>query len=328
MGLSGGRIVRVRVLRRPIKPRNSLTGLTGVLFYRATAETPIHVGGGGVLKSISREELTGLSRNIQEIAKTSRDLGEVERIVKEFFSRPVGKEESVGSMFRLSGRLAIPGTTLKGVVRSRLEFMLRPDGRGEVPSCFSVSGGRPFVAIEGRHGWRHQRVYPASLEDRGPPCNAIKFSTVCDVCNIFGAPGLASRVSFGPLVFDSTPEVIHTPDGGFEALPMGSTAAGWISFRGLDPGELGLVLLGLGIGDGPILVGRWRYRPVDGTWLASLRTEVTNHLFHECSTDALGEFGEAASDPGKLAEALVERARKEYSRWLRELREDEVRRSL
>ncbi len=314
---------RVRVLRAPIKPRNSLDGLTGIMVYEAEVKAPIHVGGPVPVQMVPES----VRRNFLNRLRGTRDAREAVKVIEghldKLFPRSAGRGQA-GQIFRLSGSPTIPGTSLKGIVRSRVEFMLRADERGEVPSCFSVVNGRPFVARRGQHGWRHQMVYPASLEDRGPSCNAIRFNTVCDVCNIFGAPGLASRVYFGPLIFDTTIETVRTQEGVYEFIPRGARAVGWLTFRGLDPQELGLVMLGMGIGDGPILVGRWRYRGVMGKRVGRLSVAVNRWKFHEASSRALSQLGVLVSDVQEVARVLIERAREAYRRWLKEVREDEV----
>jgi len=327
-------IPRVRVLRRPIKSRDSLKGLTGFLYIRARTITPVHVGREeiGRIKALSHQAIRNSVQKVLSAPTHEKAVLAIQESLKEIF-RPSRREAEVTRLFRLRGFPSIPGSCMKGVVRSRIEFMFK-ESNGVVPSCFSVIGGRPFKATRGHVGWRHQAVYPSSLEDRGLPCDATRYETVCDVCNIFGAPGLASRVEFSPLIFKGKTETLSTPFGMLEVIKSGMEAKGAVSFKNMEQRELGLLLLGLGIENGPILIGRSKFLRVGGIRLGRIQIKAEKWSFYETSTEELASLGFKGSlelegeEADRLARMFIEKARTSYAKWLRELNEDEVIRGL
>ncbi|RLI81297.1 MAG: hypothetical protein DRP01_11050, partial [Archaeoglobales archaeon] len=107
-------------------------------------------------------------------------------------------------------------------------------------------------------------------ESRIPPCDYTdpeSVGGVCVLCDIFGAPGLASRVEFGTftLMGDSRNflEVLELDHGeSVKAVKPGAVFEGSLSFR-LHSFELGLLFVGMGFRDGkwnPMLLGKSKYR--------------------------------------------------------------------
>ena len=217
----------------------------------------LHIGSGAILIKASRKELA-------KAMEKRRDLG---FLVKELKRRPDLFEYDYLGFTRYGGRLVIPGTTIKGMCRSRLE-LLTVAVDDEVQSCFRQASPPPRAEPRlGSHGWRHFRIWsPTTWEDRGPACDATKTKVVCLICDVFGAPGLSSRVYFGNFVEEEVSTCSLTLDHGekIEAVEPGSVFMGEISFCYLKPFELGLVLAGLGATkDGafmPILLGKSKYR--------------------------------------------------------------------
>ncbi len=86
-------------------------------------------------------------------------------------------------------KTVIPGSTLKGIIRSRTEHSLVPDDEGCVDSCFIKEGRRPqkskhYVKYYGING----RI------DRRGTCSDS--NRVCIVCDMFGTAGLRGLVEF------------------------------------------------------------------------------------------------------------------------------------
>lgn len=311
---------RLRVIRITPKDRSLIGGLTGQLTFTVEVLAPLHIGG-------TRTSLEGAERIISHMKEA---VGSVEDKIRELQflveKGPIGKK--VATLFSLGGKPSIPGSSLKGAVRSRLELSFM-GYNGEVPSCFSVVGGKPFMAEKGRPGWRHQKIYPSSLEDRGPPCDHTGHTTVCKVCDIFGAPGLASRIHFPSIEFDCETDVFNasfTGDMYVEVIPRGCKAQGSITFLNMEPYELGLVLIGMGDMK-PLLIGFGKYREHPDGDMGKVRITPVEWSFLPVSTRILRGLGVSfqegeilrVRDAEGLWKILVSKARGRYSNYLREV---------
>ena len=150
----------------------------------------------------------------------------------------------------------IPASSLKGAVRSRLEYKFRPvnvGGRSVSRSCYIIQG--PPEGSE-----RHLKFWGVdSARPREGPCDATERDEVCAVCDLFGAPSLASRLNFSDAVLES---------GGLEEL-------GDLRIRAFRPGcifrfsctmfnasweELGLTFMAMELKTkSPLLIGFKKY---------------------------------------------------------------------
>ena len=253
---------RISVVKRSLSPRDgsladpSLTGLMTVKCeVSCRPESFLHIGTGSIA---FRAE----GRAIAELVDKSRTF---EDLVRELRRAPDLARHDYLEALRLRGAPAIPGSTVKGACRARVELSIVASG-GQAPSGFRQSTP-PREPPEGAHGWRHFRVWsPSTWEDRGPDCDLTKSPQACLTCDVFGAPGLASRVNFGDMMASELQLYELELDHGerVEAVGPGSTFRGEASFSWLRPHELGLVLVGLGAKEGgdfiPVLLGRSKYR--------------------------------------------------------------------
>ena len=265
----------LRVIRERPKERNKLSGLSGVLIFSVRVIEPVHIGSG------------------------SPSLKGLEELVKMKGEAIQGAEEAL-DVIRISGKPAIPGSSLKGAVRSRLELTFRGHD-GSVPSCFSVIGDVKIPS------WRHREIYRSSSENRGAPCDYLRYGTVCKVCDIFGAPGLASRIHFSNILFDTEEEIISDV-GRIVVIPRGAESEGTLLFQGMEPYELGLVLIGMG-NLKPLLIGMWKYRGMGRILIAP-----KSWLFMGQSREALEKLG--TTEPLPLWEKLVQEAKTRYSNYI------------
>jgi len=315
---------RMQVIRGDPRPRDLLQGLTGSLDIKVRVDRPVHIGTGEryapsldikqFLNDVRATPSSTVEDELKKLQKLATSI-EVRREVLPIFSTSSER------------RPTIPGSSLKGAVRSRLELTFK--GReGKVPSCFSVVGGPPIQAQRGSHGWRHQAIYPSSLEDRGPPCDFLRFGTVCKVCDIFGAPGLSSRVHFPTLIFDRRPSIFKTSAGDVEVIPKGSEAEGKITFINMEPEELGLVLIGMG-NMRPLLLGFGKYKFHDGERMGEVVIEPKAWTFIPPSIPILSGIGfNIDHDGGNVTEVgrvkelwnlLVAKALENYGGYLEEV---------
>jgi CRISPR/Cas system CSM-associated protein Csm3 (group 7 of RAMP superfamily) len=167
----------------------------------------------------------------------------------------------------------IPGSTVKGNVRARIELSFRPRN-GQVKSCF-VEAGRIDEKQQWRHigiwGKREKRIVPGRRGKKlAGQCHfdpqRDELQRVCLVCDLFGTTGLASLIRFSDFVGRGTELKEENFEFGLrlETAPANSVFCGKIYFFNLKPEELGLLLLGMGIESGvdgrPVLMGRLKYR--------------------------------------------------------------------
>jgi hypothetical protein len=167
----------------------------------------------------------------------------------------------------------IPGSTVKGNVRARIELSFRPRNE-QVRSCF-VEAGKINEKQHWRHigiwGKREERIVPSGRRKElagqcrfDPRQNELQ--CVCLVCDLFGTTGLAGLIRFSD--FMGRGAELKGEDFEFglklETAPVNSVFSGKIDFFNLKPEELGLLLLGMGIESGvdgkPVLMGRLKYR--------------------------------------------------------------------
>lgn len=148
-----------------------------------------------------------------------------------------------------NGRPLIPGSSLKGVLRSAGERLLRPFGTHL--ACDVVSA-RCLSHVRGRE--------PTEEE----------LASLCSLCRLFGNPHLAGRLLVEDLVADGTHTVVR--DGvaidrrelkqagslkyDFEVAPPGTRFRGRMRVDNPEPHEVGLVLTMLDLVDeGLVTVG-------------------------------------------------------------------------
>jgi len=247
--------LRVEVLRGHPRDRSIIENLAGRVHITLTSLQYLHVGSG--------EELKIEENKINEILKKIREPDQI----KSEIQRQI---QHLSAFSSIGDTLVIPGSTVKGNVRSRLELSFRNvDGR--VNSCFLRAGVIKSEPVEGMQGWRHYRLWrDRIIEDRGPPCDYTRSESVCLICDLFGTNGLRGLVEFSDLTLErGGKEVLDLPyNMRLEAVRPGSVFRGFISFFNITPEELGLTLIGMGLiekrSGRPVLLGRLKYRKETG----------------------------------------------------------------
>jgi hypothetical protein len=290
----------VTVIREAPRSRSRVEWFCGSLDVSITALKDLHIGWVQSRLGVKEGEATAMLERIGDWTRT------VEELAK-------GLKLDYQPFCECGGMPTIPGATVKGNVRSRIELGFR-ENMGRVRSCF-VEAGR-----EG--SWRHRAIWADVIREQRP--NQCKFNPregmdkVCLVCDLFGTTSLAGLVKFSDFMGRDT--VIQDRDFEFNmklrVAPKGSVFRGRIDFFNLRPEELGLLLLGMGMQNGaegkPVLMGRLKYRYHDRIGQVKYRLETIR--LSELSKDALlgvvraGEEVEGA----KVAGELIRCARNAY----------------
>ena len=188
--------------------------------------------------------------------------------------------------------LAILGSSIKGNVRSRLELTLVPR-KGEAIACITYYTYLQREPFKGTHGWRHYRIWREALKQpRGARCDATKQDKVCLVCNLFGAPGLASLINIGTFYQTSQDNnLVKLEQRGERILAAkpGTVFRGEIYFRGLNTSELGLLLIGMGQsekGSRIVLLGKHKYASFAGKLMGRIVYNITKvKITERCTGD-------------------------------------------
>lgn len=257
---------RVNVLRKTPSFRSDERGkLSFKVKIRAINVSWLHVGTGSL-----KLEVSGNIPDYLAKLKRERKLN-LENLKKAIEKKLLTISYDYYECVRYGGKIVIPGSSLKGVCRSRIELLQKADVRGNVGSCF-IRASAPIVKKpeKGHHGWRHYVIWGDVLsENRGAPCQAVgkefyEDILVCNTCDVFGTSGLASKVFFGNLVSNNAEIVKMTLDfnESVEAVKPGGVFEGEIAFISCSLADVGLVFIGLNIHEAnkPILIGKSKYR--------------------------------------------------------------------
>jgi len=217
---------------------------------------------------------------IENVRKLIRGIEDPDQIINALIRSGVIKAYtgSYFEQFKLNGKPVIPGSSLKGAIRSRLE-LLAMESNGVNIACFIRSSYLRSIPNVGQHGWRHTRIWGKTvLENRGRTCDATRWGVyedinVCKTCDLFGTSGLISRIDFStlyPTVQNAMVElnVFFSCDhrrivgGVVEAIKPSTVFEGEIAVHGLSDSEFGLLAIGLRLHEegNPILTGRFKYR--------------------------------------------------------------------
>jgi hypothetical protein len=247
----------VTVIRKPFTPRDTLGKYAGILTYQLTILKSVHVGK-SEYSLFQTQEMLELKDKAHEGFEA---LLASEITKKSQFSKITGFVE-------VNEKPCIPGSTMKGLIRSRLELLSTPINYS-VNACFSQ------VSFSQTVSRCHQAIWSNSIKDeRGFPCDRNQNDNVCAVCDLFGAPGLSSRVTFSDLLGNPSDVEIKTLNDktALEVFKANTVLSGKIIFKSLKTlSELGLILIGLGVcckKDGKItsvrvLIGRHKYSNLD-----------------------------------------------------------------
>lgn len=205
-------------------------------------------------------------QGLAQIASSERDFDQLLNNIKRRMTM-TGELQvpTVKRMYKCGGIPCIPGSTVKGAVRSRIELGAYGAG-GEV---LAEIKDPPLQVLPqpGRHGWRHARVWCESVFESRPSVIVSKLE------DLFGSAGkeiaLASRVFFSDMVADSfdTRLLVLDHNETVEAVVSGSTFKGEVVLANASLEDLGLVLYGFGLdksylcnGVPKLLVGASKYR--------------------------------------------------------------------
>jgi len=198
------------------------------------------------------------------------------------------KLKSSNEIPKIKGRVIIPGSSVKGVVRSRIEYKLSPKY-----SCYSVeSRSLP----QEKFLRKHVILWGEEVTKARGSCRA-ETGEVCLICDLFGTAGLSSRVHFSDMIMtDGSTQYLE--DLGIEAVAPSSKFNLEVICSNADFLDLGLIFLGLEVfTNTPILMCAYKYRfnpklsgkPYRGRYVFGL-VKFNLDSFSEIFTDKLKDL--------------------------------------
>ncbi|MEM1689752.1 MAG: RAMP superfamily CRISPR-associated protein [Candidatus Hadarchaeales archaeon] len=298
---------RFNVIQEQPRTRGRFTGLCGDLQVSIEVVSGLHVGSGQLPIKVDEEKLA-------------------QTIELDYWSFPLVNERAV-----------IPGSSVKGNVRARLELSFK-EKDGWFRSCFTETGR--FQKGPSKDGsWRHFKIWEPSVkqnrivprEGKGSQCDFVKGKQerVCLLCDLFGTTGLIGLLEFSDFILSEGRLSPQKFKYGLKLLvaEIGSVFTGKVWFMNLKPEELGLVLWGMGLRDGRIgrgvLMGRLKYVGPIGKVRYRLDTFKLSQFSEQLKLDSVEiKAGDEVQADDQLAKELVELARRTYGGELEDI--DEV----
>lgn len=249
------RRTEVEVEKNDFTPRNEVipSHFNIILEFKAIVPEDSYVFVGGMTKGLETW-LSTLQKRIDEHAKALGPIEEetIGRTFGDAFhtQRPAG----VTQFLKYGQTYAIPGSTLKGAVRSRIEYKFKPIRMGggyRSSSCYIIQD------IFGRPATHHIEFWGENVTYTRVTCFPPK---VCAVCNLFGCPSLSSRVQFSDALMTAG-QVQYVSELGREAALPNSEFRTSVNLINSDFSDLGLLFLGMELfTSSPVLIGAFKYR--------------------------------------------------------------------
>ncbi len=285
----------------------------GVLELEAVARSFLFIGSGRFSLHVDKEIVEKLKYAARMNFKNFLDIAD--KVSSRMFFEYKG-------LVYIGGRLAIPGSSIKGAVRSRLELMFHVFD-DVVPACFIVQGHlmkRP--PKKGESGWRHHKIWKDVVFEYRDTCSATGVDyfediSVCPVCDIFGTSGLSSRVFFDDFYAsdNSVVRMVLDHNDKIEAVKENTVFTGSISLD-VNEEELGLLSIGMNLLSGkPILIGYSKYRVrkrEDGSAIILGRVAFSPKRL---SLTRYSKYGEKVLEGNELIDFLKKCEKEALDKW-------------
>ena len=161
--------------------------------------------------------------------------------------------EEVVRFMRAGGNIVIPGNTVKGAVRARLELLFDCSCYNSFGRGSSTGSSQRYIMI-----FKPKDKYSDEFDEEENPI-------ICPVCNVFGTGGLASRIVFTDLTLTDNTKIGRFSYQGksYEVVTKNAEFVGSIIMKGLNEDEIGMVLYGMGCRGNDtfktMLLGRFKY---------------------------------------------------------------------
>ncbi len=246
---------RVKVFKRRYTPRNEIEkGRFNIILYlKAKVPENSYLATLSMPASVDPyikvyKKFINVSEDFLEHKNILKYINDVNRIVRESL-----KDNGITGKFpRYGDKYFIPGSAIKGAVRSRVEYKFIPYNFQSY-SCYIVQN--PFINMN--FAKNHVKFWGNDVTLHREECYG---ENVCIVCDLFGSRGLESRVQFSDAVMEKG-GVEKLGDLNIEAVKPNSEFSLKIYCKNVNFVDLGILMLGLEIfTNSPILLGMYKYR--------------------------------------------------------------------
>jgi len=219
----------------------------------------------------------------------------------------------------VQGNPVIPGSTLKGAIRFRLEQSFKVTS--QVNACYVVRSFAPAT----RKSWRHKKAYGANQ----PRYSCRDTKRPCVVCNIFGMMGMRGKVFFtdAELIEGDIEQIDLLIRRGRlsheEVIKPGSKFRCSIYFENLSKEELGLLFFVMNLDNKkPILLGHHKYAIQKSSTTSIKFGHVLFTLDEVVIYQGLGE--EKVKDLDQYIHDKIQAMQKRYGSYIEKLKDWEV----
>jgi hypothetical protein len=256
------KIIRVNVIKKPPTPRDYLSPER----YNAIFQVEAHIPKNSYLFigdiEFQKEEFAKFKKNIDEvfnriIRSRKIDYSIIQNILREYPLIKSIKQSSSTAM--LLNKPYLPASSLKGAIRSRLEYKFIPKN-GSSYSCYISTSLEEINELFAR---RHINFWGEDVKLFRYPCNIELSRDICIVCDMFGTPGLSSRIDFTNAmpVGEIKLEIKDEHGQKIQVISSNSRFKFEILCRNFNLEELGLLFTAMELyTNSPILIGRFKYR--------------------------------------------------------------------
>lgn len=287
---------RINIKKEPFTPRDIINKDRYIFVLSLSAHVPknayLYIG--------------GVTKRIIQLREVLFKVNELEKKIKNFDSIPTNDIYRLNELINKSKKMAIPnklrlprfdetpyipGSSLKGAIRSRIEYkfkLTKEDDEYITYSCYIVEG----AIFDESKIKNHLTFWGDDVKLSRGTCRP---PNVCKVCDLFGTMSLSSRVHFSDAIATSsnTTYVNLEKVGNIEVFAYGTQFSLNVTINNADTLDLGLIMLGLELfSKSPILIGGFKYRfnpkagrtPFNGKFifgLLSFTLQSVNKYYYE-----------------------------------------------
>lgn len=256
------RNISVNVIKKSPTPRDRLLPDRYNFIFKVEANVPknsyLLIGDIEFQKS----EFADFKKNIDEvfnriIGSKSIDYITIQSILREY---PLVKSiRQSNTTAILLGQPYLPASSLKGSIRSRLEYKFVPKNMSSL-SCYIATSLEDYSRSFAKN---HINFWGNNVSFFRPTCNIEISNSICIVCDMFGSPGLSSRVDFTNAIPVEGIKLETKFEYGqkLQVIPPNSRFTFELSGKNFNLEELGLLFAAMEFyTNSPILIGRFKYR--------------------------------------------------------------------
>ena len=214
--------------------------------------------------TVLRNNYVFIGSSKDELAPISEEIFEESIEFDTKLKKIAEKIEPMRSTILINGKPYIPGSTLKGMIRFRVEHSFKEDGSGKIYSCF-ISQASPEKKENIKKFLMKFGYFPNIPKAREN--EDIRSDHFCKVCNLFGNSNLASRITIS--------DAKSSDDVNFEKINLsekyndirrvispGSQFIFTVNVNNAEMEDLALLYIGMNLhNDGTSLLGMNKFAP-------------------------------------------------------------------